>query len=123
MLHKRPSAISSRDPSPHLCVTRHTCVPNQCEQGLFQLACALGPSLRLGLLHALDTPLDRCVVLRDGVVILGRGVTVLRYHVWAMSAPRVLWAHFMLCLLCFGCAVGEPTTASSLSGARVHCGY
>ena len=34
---------------------------------------------------------------RDGVVILGRGVTVLRYYVWAMSAPRVLWAHFMLC--------------------------
>ena len=32
-----------------------------------------------------------------------------------MSAPRVLWAHFMLRHLCFGCAVGELPTASPLS--------
>ena len=34
---------------------------------------------------------------------------------------RVMWAHFMLCYLCFGCAVGELPTA--LSEAWVYCGY
>ena len=62
---------------------------------------ALGPSWRLGLLRALDTALDRRVVVHDGVVILGRGVTVLRYRVWAMSAPRVLLGSFRVMSLVF----------------------
>ena len=63
---------------------------------------------------ALATALDRRVVgrARDGVVILGRGVTVLRCHVWAMSAP---WCHLGSFRL--------VPTASSLSGAPVYCGY
>ena len=47
---------------------------------------------------ALATALDRRVVgrARDGVVILGRGVTVLRYHVWAMSATSCQLGSFRL---------------------------
>ena len=62
---------------------------------------SLGPSWRLGLLHALDTALDRRVVVHDGVVILGRGVTVLRYHVRAMSAPSCQLGSFHVVLLVF----------------------
>ena len=152
MLHNLPSTILHHIP---LC-TRHTCVPNQCKQSLFQLAgCAWTPRLRLlhglvdvgrqasgvvcsndltagleahGFLNHVDTlvahrsfatALDRRVFgrARDGVVILGRGATVLRNRVWAMSAPS---CHFGIISPCVMCAVGEPPTASSLSGARVY---
>ena len=71
---------------------------------------------------ALDTALDRRVVsrARDGVVILGRGVTVLRYPVWAMSAPS---CHLGSSALVVCVSVVELPTASSVSGARVCYGY
>ena len=54
---------------------RHTCVVSSSTPG------ALKPAWRLGLLHALNTALDKRVVVRDGVIILNHSVTMLRYHV------------------------------------------
>ena len=68
---------------------------------------------------ALATALDRRVVgrARDGVVILGRGATVLRYQVLAMSVASCHLGSFRLVSLVL--LVSYP----SLSGARVYCGY
>ena len=59
---------------------------------------------------ALLNALDRGVVIRarDGVVILGRGVTVLRYHVWAMSAPSWHLGSFRLVSLVLLVSYPQP---------------
>ena len=71
---------------------------------------------------ALVTALDRRDIgcARDGVVILGRGAN--RAPLPCLGDVHTI-VSFGLISSCVTCAVGELPTASSLSGARVYCGY